>query len=276
MSDVAFIDDQRWLAATFASGANPFLEPQLFETVNGGSNWQEVSNNFGGQMQQSEGMFALAYDSDSQQLFATGSASLARSTDFGRNWELLDGIWDALSQPLEALQFNAARNQVWFGGQNAIEQMTLSRYDLNTGQTASYPGLLPSPATIKGITLDPNNADRILASGEGGVLLTVNNGGAWIVILPNEESRFYFETALDPQNSRVIYTAGWDKIFDEPQPLIFEVSRDGGASWEMHEFDDPQLFGGVWSVLATTENGSSVVYLGLYRGGIMKVRFGAG
>ncbi len=273
LADIVFINDQHWLAATFASGANPFLDPKIFETVNGGSNWEEVTNNFGGQAPQSEGVFALYYDAAGGQLFATGANALARSTDNGRDWELLDGTWDSLSSPLDALRLNAATNQVWYGGQNSIEEMTLRRHDLATGQTESYVRLLPSPSTIKGITLDPNNANRVIASGEGGILLTVNNGSSWIVILRNEDSRFYFQTALDPQNSQVIYTAGWDKIFDEPQPLIFEFSTNGGSSWEMHEFADPLLFGGVWSVLAAIENGRTVVYLGLYRGGVMKVSF---
>ncbi|MBT8132253.1 MAG: hypothetical protein KJO35_08285 [Gammaproteobacteria bacterium] len=76
---------------------------------------------------------------------------------------------------------------------------------------------------------------------------------------------------LDPQNANIIYTAGWDKEFDIPQPLILEISRNRGTTWEQHQLDDPNLFGGVSSILATQENNRSVLYLGLHRGGIFRV-----
>lgn len=276
VADLAFVDDGHWLAATFATGANPFADPRLLETLDGGATWAEVANNFGGGANQSEGMYALIQDAVDQRLYATGTSALASSSDFGRTWQLLDGAWDVLSHPLDALALNPATRQVWLGGQNAIEEMELRRYDIATMNVVRYQRLLPSPATIKGITFDPSDGSRVLASGEGGVLQTRNNGSNWTNLLPGVGSRFYFQTALDPVNPMTIYTAGWDKIFDDPQPLIFEISHNGGSSWQQHAFNDPQLFGGVWSVLAIRESGQTVVYLGLYRGGIMKVTLPAG
>lgn len=272
IADIAFVDDTHWLATVFATGANPFLDPRLFETLDGGIVWSEVANNFGGGANQSEGIYALLYDAVDQRLYGTGTSALASSDDFGRSWQLRDGFWDVVSGTLDALALNLATRQIWLGGQNAIEEMELRRYDLTTMDVVRYDRLLPSPATIKGISFDPANGARALASGEGGVLQTTDNGGSWMNLLPGVGSRFYFGTAFDPASSATIYTAGWDKIFDDPQPLILEISRNGGSSWQQHAFDDPQLFGGVWSILATTENNQTVVYLGLYRGGIMKVR----
>lgn len=273
VQDLAIIDDEHWLAAVFAGGANRFLDPRLFETVNGGSNWMEVANDFGGGASQTEGMFALLYDVPSGRLYATGTAALASSDDLGRTWRLLSGGWDTVSGPHEALALNPATQEIWYGGQNAIEELVLHRYDLATMRTETYSRLMPSPSVVKGITFDERNGDRLLVSGEGGILQSLDNGDTWTNLLPDVDSRFYFQTAMDPQDSRIIYTAGWTKLFDEPQPLILEISRDSGASWEQHQLDDPALFGGAWSIRAVTENGRTVIYVGLYRGGIVKVRF---
>ncbi len=267
---LAIIDDQHWLAATFPSN-QPFVDPRLYETVNGGANWLQVANDFGPGATQSEAMLALLYDHAGQQLFATGFNALAMSDDFGRSWLLLDGEWDQAST-LEALDLNPLARQVWIGGQNSIEEMALRRYDLASSETAMFTRLLPSPSSIKGTTFDPTDPDRILVAGEGGVLQSFDNGASWNNLLGDVDHRFYFRALLDPQDTNVIYTAGWDKEFDIPQPLILEISRNRGVSWEQHQLDDPNLFGGVWSMLGTRENGRTVLYLGLYRGGIIRVR----
>lgn len=82
--------------------------------------------------------------------------------------------------------------------------------------------------------------------------------------------RFYFDVALDPENPQILYTGGWDKVGDSPQPLIFEVSRDGGVTWEEYKYPSDILYGGVTSVIAVKEGADTVVYLGLYGGGIVK------
>lgn len=84
VQDLAIISDQHWLAAVFPT-ANPFVDPKLFETVNAGSNWLDVANDFGPGPTQTEGIFALHYDQANQQLFATGTNALASSDDFGRH-----------------------------------------------------------------------------------------------------------------------------------------------------------------------------------------------
>ncbi len=204
--DIGIIDNEHWLVAVSDTGTVPNVNPRLLETVNGGSNWLEVDNDFGGPAP--EGMHALHYDSDNQRLYATGADALAVSDDVGRSWRLIDGIWDDLSPPLEALGLNDPRDQVWVGGQNAIGEMVLRRFDLETGESTSFVRILPSPATIKGVTFDPGDPDRILASGEGGILQSLDNGDSWTNLLGDVDSRFYFQAVLDPEDSQVIYTAG--------------------------------------------------------------------
>ena len=147
----------------------------------------------------------------------------------------------------------------------------LRRYDPSSGESVLMSRLLPSPSTIKGITFDASNSDRILASGEGGILESLDNGANWENLLGDVDFRFYFRVVLDPEDGRTLYTAGWDKIFEEPQPLIVEVSRNDGATWEKHNLDNPELFGGVWSLMAVSEDARTVIYAGLYKGGVMKI-----
>lgn len=273
VQDLAILADQHMLAtAVFEPDPIVFQDPRLYETVNGGANWLPVDNDFGGGFSENIGMWALHYDAADGRLYATGQDALAVSEDIGRSWQLLSGWWDGFSPGNDALALSLGTGDVWYGGQNALEQMVLRRYDPGNDETTNFDGfLLPPPATIKGITVDPTRPGRILASGEGGILQTFNNGQSWERPLGDVNFRFYFQTALDPADSRIIYTAGWTKEFERPQPLVIEVSTDLGASWSAYTLDDPDLFGGAWSLQAVTEGGRTVLYVGLFRGGIMKV-----
>jgi photosystem II stability/assembly factor-like uncharacterized protein len=266
---LAVVDDQHWIASTFPTDQQ-FVDPKLYETVNGGGNWLEVENDFGSGATQSEAIMALLYDQETQRLFATGFNALASSADYGRTWLLLDGQWDSTSI-LQALDLNSMTQQIWLGGQNGIEESILRQYDLNTFETAVFTRLFPSPSSVKSTTFDASDPDRVLVAGEGGVLQSSDNGHSWVNLLGDVDHRFYFRALLDPQNSNIIYTAGWTKT-DKPQPLILEVSRNRGTSWERHQMAAPDFFGGVWSMLATTEKNRTVLYLGLDRGGIVRVR----
>ncbi|MCH8497448.1 MAG: hypothetical protein LAT63_03145 [Marinobacter sp.] len=267
------LDDNHYLASILdrSGSKDPALAvPRLMETLNGGSNWQEVSHDFGGE--QRETIHALYHDDSpgNGTLWATGLESLAYSVDLGRTWQLAHGHWDAVSQPMSALKVHPGTGHVWYGGQNAIEQMVLRRYDPVKDDAELFPEVLPAPAVIYDLLFDERNPNRILASGEGGIVETLDDGATWTNLLGDVGYRFYFQLAADPQLPDVLYTAGWDKNFDTPQPLILEVSRDGGATWLKFEHPDDTLFGGVRSVLAVPQGRGTAVYLGLYGGGIMR------
>lgn len=279
IEDIAIIDEQHLLAAVLEvattntgqadDDALAIQQPHLMETLDGGQTWQPVLHDFGGGFE--DPIHALHFDSNSGVLYGSGVDVLAQSTDLGRSWHILSGAWGGFSQPKRALALNPHNGQVWFGGQNAMEQMVLRRFDPATGVTDEFPDLLPMPAVIYGITFDPNNANRILASGEGGFAQSLDNGVNWTQPLGDVDHRFYFDVVLDPQKSTTLYTAGWAKNGHLPQPLIVEVSRDSGQRWRQYRHPDNNLFGGARSLLAVTEQNRTVLYVGLYYGGIMKV-----
>jgi photosystem II stability/assembly factor-like uncharacterized protein len=112
---------------------------------------------------------------------------------------------------------------------------------------------------------------RLLVSGEGGIVQTRDDGISWQTLLADDAHRFYFDVLHDVQRPRRFITAAWEKNFDQPQPLVLRVSDDDGLSWHRIEHPEPGLFGGVWSMALRIEGGRSIIYLGLYRGGVMRV-----
>lgn len=265
--DIAILSDEHYIVS-IRQTIDGIESDVLVETADRGESWQTIDHNFGGET--TETLFALHYDDINNALYATGVTALAVSYDEGRTWALLDGMWGGFGQPLHVVAHNPATNDIWYGGQNAIEEMVLVRYSLDTGQAHRFSTLLPSPSVVYGIEFDPKNDQGLYISGEGGVLKTEDNGESWEPLIDDVNHRFYFDIALDPFDTDTLYTGGWDKNPDDPQPLILEVSTNDGRSWLEYSPINPNDFGGVRSVLATTEAGVTIVYLGLYDGGVMK------
>jgi photosystem II stability/assembly factor-like uncharacterized protein len=266
VQDVLVLDGERLLASVWRAESVP-REYQLVESRDGGRSWQALAHDFGGS-EAPEGIQALGVDPVSGRLFASGVDALAESSDGGRHWRLLAGIWHAFAQPKEALAFDSARGDVWYGGQDAIEGLQLYRWRSDTRERDSHPGLMPAPSVVKGIRL--LGAGRVLVSGEGGIVQTRDAGRNWQRLL-DADYRFHFDVLQDPQRPTRLLTAHWEKNFDTPQPLVVQVSDDEGGRWQRIEHPDRQLFGGVWSLAVTVERGRAVYHLGLYRGGLMRL-----
>jgi photosystem II stability/assembly factor-like uncharacterized protein len=248
---------------------------KLMESLNGGTDWDEVASNFGGDDEVQEQIRNLLFDEDNDVLYGVGLGVLARSGDWGRDWTLVDGNWKTLASGLSALQLHPYTGDLWIGGQGAIENPVMRQIDASGGEPVDHSTavaeLLEVPSVVKSIRFFTNDAERILASGEGGIIQSLDDGQTWQPLRVNQQSRFYFDVLIDPQDPDTLYTAGWDKNFDEPQELRVEVSRDGGKTWSIHKYPDPQLRGGVWSMMLRTEGNDKVLYLGLCNGGVFRV-----
>jgi hypothetical protein len=263
--DIAAVSVDR----SFAVSQLPDGRTQLLESQDAGANWVARNNDFGG-VQGPERMVALFFDAPAQRLYATGANVLARSLDGGGHWERLAGQWHAVAYDKEALAVDPTRGDVWYGGQDAIEDLALFRWRAGGGQLDAYPRLMASPSTVKGIRFAMGEPDRVIVAGEGGLVHTRNNGVQWQPLL-HAGYRFHFDVLQDPNRPQRLVTASWEKNFDTPQPLRVDLSDDDGLTWWRIEHPDHQLFGGVWSMAIVIEGGRSVFLLGLYRGGVMRL-----
>jgi hypothetical protein len=259
--DLAVISDAQLLVSYVFRGGY-----YLAESIDSGQSWQIVEHNFGGGTQ--DPVRRMQYHQG--KLYAVGYNVLAVSGDSGRNWQILAGSWNAFATGMSALSVNSNGIDIWYGGQGAIENPLLMHFSTDDMAYEEFPGidqLLPVPSTVKSIVFDPDLQHILFVSGEGGIIKTSDNGETWQALNTNDNSRFYFDLILDPADKDILYTAGWNKNFDQPQPLILEVSKDGGQHWQSFEHPDNDLFGGVYSMTMHQQE----LYLGLYKGGVMRV-----
>jgi photosystem II stability/assembly factor-like uncharacterized protein len=270
--DVAVFSGDHFLAACQVLDESVGLHGVRWRTTNGGQDWVIVEDGFGAGDPR-EVMRGMHYDAASGRLFATSTTAVGLSLDHGRTWELLWGNYGGFGVPMAIVRLNPATQELWYGGQGPIENGFLVQHVLSTGERSIYSTLMPNPHVYYGIRFDPTRPNVVYAAGEGGVVFTTDRGTTWRNLLGDKDYRFYFDIAIDPADRAHLYTAGWTKLFDEPQPLILEWSRDGGSMWQTHEYPaSANFFGGVRSMILVDEAGKKSWYLGLHRGGIMRVR----
>lgn len=250
-------------------------EFRLVESLNSGDYWAVVANNFGGSPdEQSEPIKRMVFDDTSGDLFATGYDVLARSDDFGRSWFVVSGDWQGFATGMSALTYSSQHGDFWFGGQGAIENARLLRTDRESGESTdlsvAVSELLESPSTVKSVVFYPSAEQTVFVSGEGGILSSTNYGTSWSPTLVNDSSRFYFDVVIDDETG-IIYTGGWDKNFDSPQPLILEVSDDSGTTWQSFEYQDAAIQGGIWSLRLAQFGPDKRFFVGLQGGGVYEI-----
>jgi hypothetical protein len=247
---------------------------QLVETLDKGITWQFIEHNFGGTFaKENEEINRLQWDPESQVLYAVGIDVLAKSEDQGRNWQVLSGHWKSFGSGMSAVTYSAAYPTIFYGGQGAIENPILRRVNINdlSEDLIDVSHLLPSPSTVEEVRFDVVDPATVYVVGEGGIIKSTDMGDTWEPMLTNHNSRFYFDLIQHPESPTTFYTAGWNKAFNEPQSLVFEVSLDSGLTWEQFQHPDETLFGGVRTMALVKSETETTVYLGLYKGGVMAV-----
>lgn len=266
----ARIANDYWLASAHDFDGTTESYP-LYKSTNQGGTWTAMDNNFGGEG--SERINEMYYDTQSQKLYAAGTLVVGVSTDKGATWTPVYGFWGAMGTGLSMLSLQPGQNTIWVGGQNAIEEFILIKYNMTTQEETFYSNLLPAPSVAKKILFDPQNPQRIIVGAEGGIIESKNGGNTWSTLLDrHNDSKFFFGLAFDKASTNTIYAAGWLKNFDTPQELKLYYSTNGGQSWKSKIFGDTNLFGGVWSMVTVEEAGKQVLYLGLLKGGIARIQ----
>lgn len=244
----------------------------IFKTTDGGESWTELGL-FGGEDGPEPAFDISMHPNEPSTLYAVGYLVVARSTNGGESWEPLYGDWQGFASGLDFVFLNPHRpDELWAGGQNAIEQAILIRSPDGGENWQQWLNLVDPPSVPKDMAFHPANADVIYAGFEGGLIRTRNNGEDWETLIHNNESKFFFGVSIPQAAPETIYAAGWLKRFDDPQPFIIYRSTDGGENWQ--EFTHEEVdFGGVYDMDLISEEGRDKLYLGLYKGGVYEVVF---
>ncbi|MDC8830022.1 sialidase family protein [Alteromonas gilva] len=292
IQDFLAVQDDHWLAVVGADNSN---QSMLIRSLDKGSHWSTVTNNFGGSAKPSEmtpePIYRLASNAAGDKLYAVGTQVLAESLDAGTTWQAISGIWNGFARGYRSL-INIPPEQAvdnteifFYGGQGAIENPLLRRFDVISSYPDSYTegsetimdvtgeDLLPVPSTIRSIVPVTAKEGDFVATGEGGLIRTFDNGMTWQALRTNDTSRFYFDLIIHPDQPDFWVTAGWNKNFENPQPFIVEVSLDRGESWQEFEwknYDGDAIFGGVRS-MEWADPDANQVHFGTTRGGIITV-----
>ena len=262
-------DNDRLLAASNDFRNAEFL---LWQSEDNGKSWTAIDSDFGGEF--SEPINALTANENISTIYGIGQFAIAESDDFGLTWKLLAGSWGAFGAGLQTLEYNSLSNEVWAGGQNAVEGFILFELNLHQQTSKLHGSLIKPPSTVTNILFDPENADRIIVGAEAGILETRDGGENWDILLEDhEQSRFFNGLEFDPEDSQTLYAAGWLKKFETPQPLDVYKSIDGGAQWDTLRYfqENKDLFGGVWSSVSHQNEEVYQIYLGLYKGGVVRI-----
>ncbi len=242
--------------------------PELYLSSNDGVSWQAVEGFFGGDV--AEPVIDLhQHPTQPNTLLASGFGVVAKSVDKGKTWSVLYGDWGMLATGVSVVTVNPNEpTQLWAGGQGGIENGFLLHSDNETDWDI-WSDLVSNPTVVKEITFVPENPDQLFVGFEGALLKTTNGGATWRTLISSEQHKFFFGVGVSTANKSRVYTGGWLKTAD-PQPLILQVSNDGGDTWQDFEFKG-ERFGGIWEMLLTRKDNKDCLYLGLDKGGVYQV-----
>src|SRR5258708_5554546 len=121
----------------------------------------------------------------------------------------------------------------------------------------------PEGGTVRSLTLDPKNPDRIfLGTSAGRLYLSTDNGVNWsrYAQLGTTAEMVLDHVVIDPNNSRIMYVAAWNA--QSPNEGELFRSKDGGRNWEIV----PELHGKSIRALALAPSDSRILVAGALDG----------
>ena len=243
--------------------------PQLHRSTDLGDTWAPVTEPFGAPDPET----VFDFERIGTDVLATGTGVLARSTDGGRKWTPIFGDFGLLATGLSDVHVDARDDEIWVGGQGAIENVVFARSKDQGVNWDEWPNLIGPPSVLKDVGFHPDNTSIVFAGFEEGLMRTKDDGTHWdLVIDRHEDAKFFFGVEIDRAIASTVYAGGWLKRFADPQPMVLHISDDGGDTWT--DFTGPAAFGGIWDMIQLDRPASEPAELivGLQGGGVYRIR----
>ncbi len=243
--------------------------PGIHETLNGGSSWDESS--FGDGLNEETAHSLSLHPTTKGIVYATGNAVVAKSVDYGLNWEVIWGNWGGFASGTSVAEINPfVQTDLWYGGQGGIENGYLG-YLRNEQPATQWTDLVDNPTVAVEVAFTEPGPQHIFAGFEGALMKTSNNGDEWKQVIDGHVDglRFFYGIGTSERNEEHVYAGGWLKGVAH-QPLILYISRDSGESWEAKTYEVEAL-GGIFAMEVGTVGNVDKVFVGLDGGGVYEI-----
>ena len=243
--------------------------PGIHETINAGASWKK--SGFGDGDEEETAHSLSQHPSIEGTVYATGGTVIAKSVDYGRNWDVNWGNWGEFASGTSVAEINPfVETDLWYGGQGGIENGYLG-YLRNEEPVKQWDDLVDNPTVAVEVAFT-NPGNHIFAGFEGALMKTSNKGDVWKQVIDGHTNGLRFFYGIDKSDVREghVYAGGWLKGVDE-QPLVLYVSKDFGETWQTKTFEDEKS-GGVYSMKVVSKGNRDRVFVGLDGGGVYEVR----
>jgi len=146
-----------------------------------------------------------------------------------------------------------------------IHGILLAVLVLSAGVAAQqWQTLGPDGGTVRSLTFDPNDPDRIfLGTSAGVVYLSLDHGRSWsrLARLGSPEEMVLDHIVIDPSNSEHLFAAAWNAQAPNSDGDLYR-SKDGGKTWERA----PDLHGKSIRALAMAASNPKILVAGVLEG----------
>ena len=243
--------------------------PGIHETVDGGTTWRKSA--FGNGTHEETAHSLSLHPTEYGVVYATGNAVVGKSTDYGKNWEVIWGNWGGFASGTSVAELNPFRpTDLWYGGQGGIENGYLG-YLRNEQPGKQWDDLVSNPTVAVEVEFTKSDNETIFAGFEGALMKTSNNGDHWKQVIDGHVNglRFFYGIDKSEDNENHVYAGGWLKG-TEHQPLLIYSSRDAGETWDTTSFEQEQS-GGIFTLKVINDGSRDKIYVGLDGGGVYEI-----
>jgi photosystem II stability/assembly factor-like uncharacterized protein len=266
--DIVAFSPDHLIATTGIRGA-VVDDPGIHETLDGGTTWNRSDFGEDGSLETAHSF--SQHPSEKGIVYGTGNAVIAKSSDYGRNWDAIWGNWGAFASGAKVAKLNPFRQtDLWYGGQGGIENGYLG-YLRNEQPFQQWDDLVDNPTVAVEVAFSGEQGQNILVGFEGALMKTVNNGDDWQQVIDGHTNglRFFYSIEHSKEKNNHVYAGGWLKG-EEKQSLVLYISKDAGDTWEAKTFEEEQS-GGILSMKAVSERTEEKIFVGLDGGGVYEI-----